>query len=91
MAQLSTPICKLRKGKEKIKESSVDPSSVQVLVPVESKVLNHSLSSLLPSTSPAQSQLSFCKELEEIDEKLSLQIARSVALINVLHLSQLFP
>ena len=69
----------------------MDPSSVQVLAPVESKVLNHYLSSLLPSTSPAQSQLSFCKELEEIDEKLSLQMACLEALINVLHLSQLFP
>ena len=66
--QLLTPTYKLRKEKQKERESLVDPSSVNVLSPVsQEKSMGASSLNMLEDLSLPQP--SFKKELQELDEK----------------------
>ena len=84
--QLATPTYKLRKEKQKERDSLVDPASVTVLSPVD-----HGKSTLGASSSHNTSedlslpQPSFRKELQELDEKWSVRMARLEALLTIGH------
>ena len=79
--QLSTPTYKLRKEKKQDRESLVDPSTVTVLTTVDQdKSASSSLNTSQDLTLP---QPSFKKDLQELDEKWSLRMARLEALITM--------
>ena len=64
--QLSTPTCKLRKEKQKERESLLDPTSVTVLLPVnQDKSTLGASSSLNTSEDLSLPQPSFKKELQD--------------------------
>ena len=84
IVQLSTPTYKLRKEKQKERDSLVDPSSVTVLSPVDH---DKSLGASSHNTSEDLSlpQPSFKKELQELDEKWSTRMARLEPLLTIGH------
>ena len=73
--QLLTPTYKLRKEKQKERESLVDPTSVTVLSPVDQDKSTLAASSLNTSEDLSLPQPSFKKELQDLDEKLSIRMA----------------
>ena len=83
--QLATPTYKLRKEKEKSKKTLVDPASVTVVAQVESQDMEPAVSSHNSSTDQSLPQPSFCKELQELDEKWSVCMARLEALLTIGH------
>ena len=82
VVQLATPTYKLRKEKQKSKEVFIDPASVTVLNQVEQEVADrpasHNSSVYLSLPAP-----SFQKELQDLDDKWSLRMARLEALITM--------
>ena len=78
--QLATPTYKLRKEKQNSKEYLVDPASVTVLSQVESQDLVPGVCSHNSSTDLSLPQPSFRKELQDLDEKWSVRMARLEAL-----------
>ena len=80
--QLSTPTCKIRKEKQKSKDLLVDPSSVTVVSHVEQEgadrpsSVNSSMDLSLPTPS-------FRKELQDLDDKWAVRMARLEALITM--------
>ena len=81
--QLSTPTYKLRKEKKQERESLVDPSAVTVLSPVDQEKSVGASSSLNTLEDLSLPHPSFKKDLQELDEKWSLRMARLEALITV--------
>ena len=82
--QLSTPTYKLRKEKQKERESLVDPMSVTVLSPVDQGKANlGDSSSLNTSEDLSLPQPSFKKKLQDLDEKWPIRMARLEALITL--------
>ena len=81
--QLATPTYKLRKGKAQSKEILIDPSTVTVVAQVESQDNDPAISSHNSSAELALSQPSFCKELQELEEKWSVRMARLEALLTI--------
>ena len=77
--QLATPTYKIRKEKQKTKETIVDPSSVTVLSQIEHEDVDQASSSC--NTSAELSLPSFRKELQEFDNKWSIRMARLEALL----------
>ena len=84
--QLSTPTYKLRKEKQKGKDVLIDPTAVTVISHVEQEVVDlpASHNSSVDLSLPAPS---FQKELQDLDEKWSLRMARLEALITIYHKS----
>ena len=80
---LSTPTYKLRKDRKQERESLVDPSSVTVLSSVDQDKSVGASSSLNKSEDISLPQPSFRKDLQELDEKWSLRMARLEALISM--------
>ena len=82
LLQLSTPTYKIRKEKQKSKEVLVDPSTVTVVSQADqegtdrSSAANSSVEFALPTPS-------FRKELQELDEKWSVRMARLEALLTM--------
>ena len=79
--QLTTPTYKIRKEKQKVKDLLVDPSTVTVVSEVEPEGVDRP-----PSSSSMDFSLpapSFRKELQELDDKWSLRMARLEALITL--------
>ena len=80
--QLSTPTYKIRKEKQKSKDVLVDPSSVTVVSHVEQEgadrpsSVNSSMDLSLPTPS-------FRKELQDLDDKWAVRMARLEALITM--------
>ena len=64
----------------KSKDSLVDPASVTVLSSVESQDMDPAVSSHNSSTDLSLPQHSFRKELQDLDEKWSVRMARLEAL-----------
>ena len=85
MTQLSTLIYKLRKEKQKEKDTLVDPSTVTVLTPVENEAVDQATSSQSVSSDLSLHQPSLSKELQEVDEKWSIGMARLEALLTLDH------
>ena len=85
VSQLATPTYKLRKEKVKSKETLIDPASVTVVAQVESQDMEPAVSSHNSSTGLSLPQPSFCKELQELDEKWSVRMARLEALLTIGH------
>ena len=81
--QLSTPTYKLRKEKKQGRESLVDPSTVTVLSSVDQDKSVGASSFLNTSEDLSLPQPSFKKELQDLDEKWSLRMARLEALITM--------
>ena len=81
--QLSTPTYKLRKDRKQECESLVDLSSVTVLSSVDQEKSVGASSSLNKSEYLSLPQPSFRKDLQELDEKWSLHMARLEALISM--------
>ena len=79
--QLSTPTYKLRKEKKQERESLIDPSAVTVLSSVDQDKSVGASSSLNTSEDLSLPQPSFRKDLQDLDEKWSLRMARLEALI----------
>ena len=84
LLQLSTPTYKIRKEKQKSKEVLVDPSTVTVVSQAEQEgtdrpsCVNSSVDLSLPAPS-------FRKELQDLDEKWSVRMARLEALLTMDH------
>ena len=82
LLQLSTPTYKIRKEKQKSKEILVEPSTVTVVSQAEQEgtdrpsSVNSSVDFLLPAPS-------FRKELQDLDDKWSVRMARLEALITM--------
>ena len=80
--QLATPTYKIRKEKQKSKDVLVDPSSVTVVSHVEQEgadrpsSVNSSMDLSLPTPS-------FRKELQDLDDKWAVRMARLEALITM--------
>ena len=85
MIQLATPTYKLRKEKEKSKETLTDPTSITVVAQVESQDMEPAVSSHESSTDLSLPQPSFRKELQELDEKWSVCMACLEALLTIGH------
>ena len=81
--QLSTPTYKLRKEKQKERDSLVDPSFVTVLFPVDHDKVSLGASSHNTTEDYSLPQPSFWKELQQLDEKWSLIMARLEALLTI--------
>ena len=81
--QLSTPTYKIRKEKKLECESLIDPSTVTVLSSVDQDKSVGASSSLNTSEDLSLPQPSFKKDLQDLDEKWSLHMARLEALINM--------
>ena len=81
--QLSTPTYKLKKEKKQEHEALVDPSSVTVLSSVDQDKSVGASSSLNTSEDLSLPQPSFKKDLQDLDEKWSLRMARLEALITI--------
>ena len=81
--QLSMPTYKLRKDRKQERESLVDPSSVTVLSSVDQDKSVGASSSLNTSEDLSLPQPTFRKDLQELDEKWSLCMARLEALISM--------
>ena len=81
--QLSTPTYKIRKEKKLEREALVDPSTVTVLSSVDQDKLVGASSSLNTSEDLSLPQPSFKKDLQDLDEKWSLCMARLEALITM--------
>ena len=84
LLQLSTPTYKIRKEKQKSKEVLVDPSTVTVVSQPEQEGTDR------PSSVNSSSELSlptpsFRKELQELDEKWAIRMARMEALLTMGH------
>ena len=83
VTQLSTPY-NFRKEKQKDKDTLVNPASVTILSPVDNKgadqATSHNTSSEFSLPQP-----SFCKELQEMDEKWSIRMARLEGLLTLGH------
>ena len=86
VVQLATPTYKLRKEKQKGKDVLIDPTAVTVISHVEQEVVDRPAShnSSVDLSLPAPS---FQKELQDLDEKWSLRMARLEALITMGHKS----
>ena len=82
LLQLSTPTYKIRKEKQKSKEVLVDPSTVTVVSQAEQEGTDcpSSVNSSVEFSLPAPS---FCKELQDLDEKWSVRMARLEALLTM--------
>ena len=82
LLQLSSPIYKIRKEKQKSKEVLVDPSTVTVVSQAEQEGTDHpsSVNSSVEFSLPAPS---FRKELQDLDEKWSVRMARLEALLTM--------
>ena len=81
LLQLSTPTYKIRKEKQKSKEVLVDPSTVTVVSQAEQEGTDRpSVNSSVDFSLPAPS---FCKDLQDLDEKWSVRMARLEALITM--------
>ena len=81
LLQLSTPTYKIRKEKQKGKDVLIDPSTVTVVSQVESEAADRPpSSSSVDYTLPAPS---FWKELQDMDDKWLLRMARLEALITM--------
>ena len=82
LLQLSTPTYKIRKEKQKSKEVLVDPSTVTVVAQAEqeSTDLPASLNASVDLSLPAPS---FRKELQDMDEKWLVRMARLEALLTM--------
>ena len=80
--QLATPTYKLRKEKQKGKDVLIDPASVTVISHMEQEVADcpASHNSSVDLSLPAPS---FRKELQDLDDKWSLRMARLEALITM--------
>ena len=81
LLQLSTPTYKIRKEKQKSKDRLVDPSTVTVVSQVEQEAADRP-----PSASSVDYSLPtpyFRKELQEMDKKWSIRMARLEALITM--------
>ena len=81
VVQLATPTYKIRKEKQKSKDIIVDPASVTVLSKVDQDTewpTSHNSSLDLSSPAP-----SFRKELQDLDDKWSVRMARLEALITM--------
>ena len=83
VTQLSTPTYKLRKEKQKEKDTLVDPSTVTVLSPVENEGVDQATTSHNTSSELSLPLPSFCKELQEMDEKWSIRMATLEALLTL--------
>ena len=70
VVQLATPTYKIRKEKQKSKDVLVDPASVTVVSQVEQEGMDHP-SSHNSSVDLSLPTPSFCKELQDLDEKWS--------------------
>ena len=81
--QLSSPTYKLRKDRKQERESLVDLSSVTVLSSVDQEKSVGASSSLNKSEYLSLPQPSFRKDLQELDQKWSLHMARLEALISM--------
>ena len=81
--QLSTPTYKIRKEKILERESLIDPSTVTVLSSVDQDKSVGASSSLSTSQDLSLPQPSFKKDLQDLDEKWSLRMARLEALITM--------
>ena len=81
--QLATPTYKLRKEKQESKDSLVDPASVTVLSQVEPQDMDPAVSSHNSSTDLSLPQPSFCKELQDLDDKWSVRMVRLKALLAI--------
>ena len=81
--QLSTPTYKIRKEKKLERESLIDPSTVTVLSSVDQDKSVGASSSLSTSQDLSLPQPSFKKDLQDLDEKWSLRMARLEALITM--------
>ena len=80
---MATPTYILRKEKQKSKEFLVDPASVTVLSQVEYQDLDPAVYSHNSSTDLSLPQPSFRKELQDLDEKWSVGMARLKALLTI--------
>ena len=82
VVQLATPTYKLRKEKQKSKDVLIDPASVTVISNVEQEFTERpaSYNSSVDLSLPAPS---FQKELQELDDKWSVRMARLEALITM--------
>ena len=84
LLQLSTPTYKIQKEKQKSKKVLVDPSTVTVVSQAEQEGKDRpsSLNSSVDLSLPAPS---FRKELQDLDEKWSVRMARIEALLTMGH------
>ena len=79
--QLATPTYKIRKEKQKSQDVLVDPTTVTVVSHVEQEGADHpSVNSSMDLSLPAPS---FHKELQDLDDKWSVRMARLEALITM--------
>ena len=81
--QLATPTYKLRKEKSKGKDTFIDPSTVTVVAQVESQDSEPSVPPLNTSVDLTLPQPNFRKELQEMDEKWAVRMARLEALLTI--------
>ena len=81
--QLATPTYKLRKEKAKSKETLTDPASVTVVAQVDSQDMEPSVSTHESSSDLSLPQPSFRKDLQDLDEKWSVRMARLEALLTL--------
>ena len=81
--QLATSTYKLRKEKAKSKDTLIDPSTVTVVAQVESQDSEPVISPHNMSVDLALPQPIFRKELQELDEKWSVRMARLEALLTI--------
>ena len=81
--QLAMPTYKLRKEKQKSKDSLVDPASVTLLSQVEPQGLDPAVSSHNSPPDLSLPQPSFRKELQDLDEKWSVTMARLEVLLTI--------
>ena len=81
--QLSTPTYKIRKEKKLERESLIDPTTLTVLSSVDQDKSVGASSSLTTSEDLSLPQPSFKKDLQDLDEKWSLRMARLEALITM--------
>ena len=81
--QLATPTYKLHKEKAKSKDTLIDPSTDTVVAQVESQDNKPAISSHNSSVELALPQPSFRKELQELDEKWSVRMARLEVLLTI--------
>ena len=82
---MATPTYKLRKEKVKSKETLIDPASVTVVAQVDPQDMEPSVSTREPSSDLSLPQPSFRKDLQELDEKWSVRMARLEALLTLGH------
>ena len=83
--QVATPTYKLRKEKAKSKQTLMDPASVTVVGQVDPQDVEPSVSTHEPSSDLSLPQPSFRKDLQELDEKWSVCMARLEALLTLGH------